>query len=118
MQTKSLSWNDIKARAIAFSKEWAGETRERAESQSFWNEFFDVFGLRRRLVATFEKSVKKLSGETGSIDLFWPGVLLVEQKSKGGDLGAAESQAFDYIRQLHVAGERDGLWRATRTEYP
>ena len=39
-----LSWNEIRHRAIAFSKEWKGETREAAERQTFWNEFFK-FGI-------------------------------------------------------------------------
>jgi hypothetical protein len=82
-----LSWNEIRHRAIAFSREWQGETREAAERQSFWNDFFNVFGVRRRTVATFEEPVKKLSGDWGFIDLFWPGRLLAEQKSVGGDLG-------------------------------
>ncbi len=66
-----LSWNEIRYRAIAFSNEWAGAKSERAEKQTFWNEFFEVFGIRRRVVATFEEPVKKISGEYGSIDLFW-----------------------------------------------
>src|ERR1035441_4499743 len=70
-----LSWNEIRQRAIAFSREWQGETREAAERQSFWNDFFNVFGVRRRTVATFEEPVKKLSGDWGFIDLFWPGRL-------------------------------------------
>jgi hypothetical protein len=49
-----LSWNEIKSRAIAFSKDWSGEASERAESQSFWNAFFHVFGIERRRVASFE----------------------------------------------------------------
>ena len=57
-----LSWNEIRHRAIAFSKEWRGETSEAAERQSFWNEFFNVFGIRRRTVATFEEPVRKPSG--------------------------------------------------------
>ena len=40
-----LSWNEIKSRAITFSKEWSTETSERAEAQKFWNAFFDVFGV-------------------------------------------------------------------------
>ena len=71
-----LSWTEIRHRAIAFSREWQGETREAAERQSFWNDFFNVFGVRRRTVATFEEPVKKLSGDWGFIDLFWPGRLL------------------------------------------
>src|ERR1039457_3021687 len=82
-----LSWNEIRHRAIAFSREWHGETREAAERQSFWNDFFNVFGVRRRTVATFEEPVRKLSGDWGFIDLFWPGRQLAEHKSAGEDLG-------------------------------
>ena len=42
-----LSWNEIKNRALTFSREWKGEGSERTESQSFWNGFFDVFGIDR-----------------------------------------------------------------------
>ena len=90
-----LSWNEIRARALAFSKEWKDETSEKAESQTFWNEFFDVFGVRRRRVASFEKHVKD-----GFIDLLWKGVLLVEHKSAGEKLETAYSQALDYFPGL------------------
>lgn len=99
-----LSWNEIRHRAIAFSKEWAGVKSERAEKQTFWNEFFSVFGILRRAVASFEEPVKKISGDYGYIDLFWPGTVLVEHKSLGKDLGKAESQAFRYIRDLVQQG--------------
>ncbi|MGH9794633.1 MAG: type IIL restriction-modification enzyme MmeI, partial [Candidatus Acidiferrales bacterium] len=99
-----LSWNEIRHRAIAFSKSWAGASSERAEKQTFWNEFFDVFGIRRRVVASFEEPVKNLSGEYGFIDLFWPGQVIVEHKSRGKDLGQAESQAIRYIHHLIDSG--------------
>ncbi len=99
-----LSWNEIRHRAIAFSKEWTGVRSERAEKQTFWNEFFDVFGIRRRVVASFEEPVKKISGDYGYIDLFWPGIVLIEHKSLGKDLGKAESQAFRYIQDLAREG--------------
>jgi hypothetical protein len=99
-----VSWNEIRHNAIRFARDWTGAKSERAEKQTFWNEFFDVFGLKRRLVATFEEPVKNLRGQYGFIDLFWPGVVLVEHKSFGGDLGKAESQAFQYIQDL----ARDG----------
>lgn len=54
-----LSWNEIKDRALRFSREWAGEASEDAEAQSFWNDFFNVFGAPHRKVANFEKKVKK-----------------------------------------------------------
>jgi restriction-modification enzyme MmeI-like protein len=102
-----LSWNEIRHNAIRFSREWADSRRESSEKQSFWNEFFEVFGIRRKLVASFEEPVKKISGDYGFIDLFWPGVLLVEHKSAGGNLGKAESQAFRYISDLARAGRYD-----------
>jgi hypothetical protein len=76
-----LSWNEIRHRAIAFSKEWTGVKREQAEKQTFWNEFFNVFGVPRRVVASFEEPVKSISGDYGYIDLFWPGIALVEHNS-------------------------------------
>jgi len=96
----AISWNEIKDRALKFSNEWAEETKERAEKDSFWNDFFNVFGISRRRVATFEEPVKKLSGNQGFIDLFWKGTLLVEHKSKGKNLDKAFEQATDYFPGL------------------
>jgi len=99
----ALSWNEIKNRAIGFSKEWSGENQENAESQSFWNDFFNIFGISRRRVASFEEPVKKLGDKRGRIDLFWKGTLLVEHKSKGKDLNKAYTQAVDYFPGLKEA---------------
>ena len=93
----ALSWNEIRDRALKFTKEWEGESRERAEKDSFWNDFFTVFGISRRRLATFEEPVKKLNNKQGFIDLFWKGTLLVEHKSKGKHLDAAFEQATDYF---------------------
>ena len=95
-----ISWNEIRQNAIHFSRDWAGAKSESAEKQTFWNDFFQVFGISRRTVAHFEKPVKNLSGTYDHIDLFWPGMLLVEHKSLGKDLGQAESQASRYISSL------------------
>lgn len=103
-----LSPNEIKERAVAFAHKWAGEDSERAEAQSFWNDFFAVFGLDRKRVAVFEKQVKlSRAGEKlkqGRIDCFWKGTLLVEHKSAGADLDRAFAQAADYFDGL---AERD-----------
>lgn len=96
----ALSLNEIKKRAIEFSKEWEGETREHAEAKSFWEDFFNVFGISRRRVASFEEPVKKLGNRQGFIDLFWKGNLIVEHKSKGKDLDMARNQAMDYFYGL------------------
>lgn len=96
-----LSWEVIRARATAFAAEWATETYEKAETQSFYNEFFEIFGVRRRTVASYEKRVGTLDkSRAGFIDLFWPGQLLVEQKSAGLDLKKARGQALDYVDWL------------------
>jgi hypothetical protein len=68
-----LSWNEIRSRAIIFAKEWEDESSEKAESQSFWNDFFNVFGISRRRVASFEKKLKKLGNKQRYIDLIWKG---------------------------------------------
>lgn len=100
-----LSWSEVRDRAIRFSREWAEAESERSDKQTFWNEFFEVFGVPRRSVATFEASVRKLSGTKGAMDLFWPSKLLIEHKSRGEDLRKAEGQAFDYAAML-AGGER------------
>ncbi len=99
----ALSWNEIKSRSINFSKDWEDESREHAESQSFWNDFFNIFGISRKRVASFEEPVKKLGDKRGRIDLFWKGTLLVEHKSKGKDLDKAYTQALDYFPGLKEA---------------
>jgi hypothetical protein len=95
-----LSWNEIKSRAIEFSKEWENESSEDAEAKSFWDGFFNVFGLTRRRLANFEFEVKKHGGNSGFIDLFWPGTLIVEHKSRGRSLEKAYNQAMDYFPGL------------------
>lgn len=92
-----LSWNEIKSRSLAFSKEWENEISEDAEAKSFWDGFFHIFGISRKRVASFEEPVKKLGDKQGFIDLFWKGVLLVEHKSRGKNLDRAFTQAMDYF---------------------
>ncbi len=99
-----LSWNQIRANAARFAEDWKEAHYERGETQSFYNDFFQVFGVRRRKVATFEHPVKNLpEGRRGYLDMFWKGVLLVEQKSAGRKLVPAKTQAFDYFPGLKDA---------------
>ena len=95
-----LSWNEIRPRAAAFAREWADAAYEKGETQSFYNDFFEIFGVRRRTVARYEERVTRLDNTSGFIDLFWPGVLLVEQKSAGRDLAVARDQAGTYFDAL------------------
>ena len=92
-----LSWNEIRARAADFARAWADAAYEKGETQSFYNAFFEIFGVQRRTVARYEEHVQRLDNTSGFIDLFWPRVLLVEQKSAGRDLTAAREQAGTYF---------------------
>ena len=98
-----LSWNEIRTRAATFAKEWEGCGYEKGETQLFYQGLFEVFGMPIRRVAAFEEPVKNLGDKRGFIDLFWKGVLLVEQKSAGRDLVKAKSQALDYFPGLKDA---------------
>lgn len=96
----ALNWNEIKTRALLFSKEWKGTQHEEAEAKPFLIEFLHVFGISRKKVATFEQRVKKLNLADGYIDLLWYNMLLVEMKSKGKDLEKAYVQAKEYCHNL------------------
>ena len=95
-----LSWNEIKSRALTFSRTWADAANEDSQAKPFWMDFFEIFGITDKRVATFELNVKKLGSAQGFVDLFWPGMLLVEHKSRGKDLDRAFQQALDYFPGL------------------
>ncbi|MFY7743072.1 MAG: class I SAM-dependent DNA methyltransferase [Flavobacterium sp.] len=96
----TLSWNEIKDRALKFSKEWEGTTNEEADAKPFLVEFFNVFGISSKRVSTFEHRVKKLDDKDGYIDLLWKGTILIEMKSRGKNLDKAYQQAKDYTHGL------------------
>jgi hypothetical protein len=95
-----LSWNEIKDRALHFSKEWADTTNEEADAKPFLVAFFNVFGISNKRVATFEHRVKKLDERDGYIDLLWKGNILIEMKSRGKNLDKAYQQAIEYTYGL------------------
>jgi hypothetical protein len=95
-----LNTNEVRARAAEFAREWRDAHYERGEAQSFYNDFFNVFGMKRRQVATFEEPVKRLGDKRGYLDLFWKGMLLAEHKSAGRNLARAKEQALDYFPLL------------------
>ena len=99
-----LSWNEIKSRALAFSKHWADASNEDSEGKPFLIAFFEIFGITNKRIASFEHAVKKYGGGAGYVDLFWPGILLVEMKSRGKNLDRAHTQAMDYFPGI---AERD-----------
>ncbi len=95
---------EIRRRARAFAKAWKGVTSEQAEKQSFWNDFFSVFGVQRRQVAAYEAIAERAStGNAGWIDLLLPGQMGVEHKSTGKSLSEAMAQLVDYLPSLAPA---------------
>ena len=94
---QKLGWNEIRVRAAKFAQEWDGKHYEKSGTQTFYNQFFEIFGVSRQSVARFEERVRKLDNRYGFIDLFWPGKLIVEQKSTGANLQKAVRQAGEYF---------------------
>ncbi len=97
-----LDINELRVRAAKFSTDWQKAKNENRETQSFYNDFFEIFNVVRRDVADFEVHVQIGKSKKGRMDLFWPGVLLVEQKSAGVNLDEAEEQADRYYGALPV----------------
>ena len=56
-----LSWNEIRARAARFADEWRDAAYEKGETQSFYNEFFEIF----RCTATFRRALRRACEEAG-----------------------------------------------------
>ena len=96
-----------RADAARFSEKWKTATDEKQQSQAFWHSFFmDVLKISDLQDAgiEFEKRViSSKKGTTNFIDVFWKDTFLVEQKSAGKDLDAAEAQARDYLVSLPPA---------------
>ena len=55
-----LSWNEVRVRAATFANKWKDAGYEKGETQSFYNDFFRIFGVERRSVARYEAHVAKL----------------------------------------------------------
>jgi hypothetical protein len=67
-----LSWNEIKDRALKFSKEWAEESSEEAEAKTFLGCLFQRVWRSRKRVATFEQR-KLRSWTAGTAILIYSG---------------------------------------------
>ncbi len=96
----ALNWNEIKTRAVAFSKEWENASNEDADAKPFIISFLNVFGITKRVYYAFEYKVRKRDDKDGYIDFLWKGKLLIEMKSKGKNLDKAYEQALKYTQSL------------------
>jgi len=99
---KAISLNEMAVRAAAFADRWKDFTSEESGDQLFWQDFLNVYGIDVKSVGFFQqKAIRGSTGGLGKIDLFWPGVLIAEQKSAGKSLEEAEIQALDYLDQIN-----------------
>lgn len=100
--TKAPSLQQIRSNASKFAREWGGaEGYERGEAQSFVRDLLAVYGITHTRAGLYEYRAKRHStGKQGYIDALIPGQVVIEMKSTGRDLGAAERQASDYLDGL------------------
>ena len=80
---------------------------------TIWNDFFDIFGEDRKRVASFEQPLSVANEgkkTTKFIDLFWKGLLLIEQKSYGQSLDKAYEQGQGYLKNLNANENDRNCW--------
>jgi len=117
----ALSWGDIHAGAVGFTRRWADQTKERQGTASFWDDFLGVLGIDRKQVARFEEVARRYStGGRGFIDMFWPGRLLVEQKTAvpGKPGTATDEAAWDALAATMAGQAKDYLPGMAEADVP
>lgn len=96
-----IDWEPYRAKAAAFAKRFKDANGEIKLSHTFWDAFFDMFGILRDTVAEYEGPIVFKDGKRGRIDVIWPGVLGIEQKSSTErNLDSATEQLKGYIAEL------------------
>lgn len=129
--TERFSRHDAKQ----FAEKWAAVTDEKSSAQSYWRDFFTHVAKVPDLQDAgieFEYRVRShINGAMRWIDVFWPGLVLIEHKSAGKNLDTAEEQAREYLQSLKAELRPQHLiicdfarWRVidtvagTRLEFP
>lgn len=108
MPTSQLSRDEINRNLDSFRSHWLRELEEwKAEgltgeeqksAQRFWIDLFSCFGVTAQRMNLFERNARRSdTGNTGRIDLFYPGVVIGEAKKPGVDLEIAYQQVLDYL---------------------
>jgi hypothetical protein len=101
---RELQWDEYRKNAQLFVLDYLEVKDEKGEAHSFWDRFFEIFGLQRIRFASHEARVKREGNKQGYIDLLWSGKLLVEHKSatkdKAADFEDALTQSLGYIDGL------------------
>lgn len=98
---------DIRVKAQGFAEFWSGKTDERREKDTFWNEFFAIFGIDRKRHINFEYPVKDPLDNTQFVDVFWRKIFLGEHKSAAKNLDKAKEQAERYLNEIERTAPHD-----------
>lgn len=91
---------EMRKRSEEFIEEYKDVSEEHSFAQQFWRDFLNIFGIHWKNVIVYEHAVEKINGNTGHIDCFWEGKVLIEHKSRGKNLDKAYKQALDYFTNL------------------
>ena len=108
MPSSQLSRDEIHRNLDSFRSHWLRELEEWKEqgltgqeqkaAQRFWIDLFSCFGVTAQRMNLFERNARRgNTGNTGRIDLFYPGVVIGEAKKPGVDLEVAYEQVLDYL---------------------
>lgn len=108
MPTSQLSRDEILRNLDSFRSHWLRELEdwkaegltgeEQKSAQRFWIDLFGCFGVTAQRMNLFERNARRGdTGNTGRIDLFYPGVVIGEAKKPGVDLEVAYEQVLDYL---------------------
>lgn len=88
--------------AWLIAEKYADVTAEKQYAQTFWRDIFTDLALMDTFSKVeFEYPVRSHKTNTIKfIDVLWPGVVLIEHKTRGADLDKAEEQAREYLQSL------------------
>ncbi|MGL4393815.1 MAG: DNA methyltransferase [Brevinema sp.] len=95
---KLYNETEIRTRLNTFIPEHRDFNYEKGQSQVFWSDFFQCFGVPANIYGLwFENAIDRKF-----IDAFYPKHFIIEQKSEGRDLDDAYTQALDYANRLEA----------------
>ena len=108
MPSSQLSRDEIHRNLDSFRSHWLRELvewneqgltgEEQKSAQRFWIDLFSCFGVSAARMNLFERNARRgNTGNTGRIDLFYPGVVIGEAKKPGVELEVAYEQVLDYL---------------------
>ena len=112
----ALTWDEIQANAVAFSKRWEGAHSEKSESDAFVRDFLRIFGIDDpRGCGTSQYKVLMSNGAYGWIDFLSKDKIAIEMKSLDKSLDKAYNQILEYMQRLPATDVPD-LWMVSDFE--